>query len=631
MISTYLQQLLILTKRLLICYLAYFLCRILFYFSNISYFHSAGFFDVLRDCFFGLRTDSFSIVISNSLFILASLLPLNSFWTKGYQALLKWFFFIGNTVFIAVNTIDIGYFPFVRKRSSADLLKQMGGQSDMLNLIPQFLKDFWWVLAFYLLIMVLVIYLYKRVDLPVKKNNYIFSQPKQWLAIVLLFVLSAGMAVIAVRGGLQRVPITIVDAGAATNTEEVPIVLNTPFTIIKSMEEKSLIEYNFYPPAQLKSIYDPIHQYKDSLFKKQNVVVLILESFAKEYTKLGRRSMTPFLDSLMDKSLTFTNAFSNGSKSIEGIPAILASLPSLMENPFINSLYSLNDQSSLANILKAEGYQTAFFHGGINGTMNFDAWASLAGYQAYYGKNEYNNDDDFDHFWGIWDEPFLKYSVEKMSGFKQPFHSAIFTLSSHHPYKIPEQYKNKFPKGDLENSESIGYADYALRKFFIEAKKTGWYKNTLFVLTADHGSLSENPFYSNVVGNQTIPILFFKPDNSLKGTHKEVFSQMDILPSVLNLLGYNKPFFSFGESYTSKKYGNDYFYASSTHYLFGDSMLFCFNVPKLNRTYQYTTDSSLNKYFIDKYRPLDSLMLTRFRAFIQTYNYSLIHNKGRLK
>lgn len=628
MISLYLQQLFVLLKRLVIVFLIYQFCRLLFYLANLSYFRSAGFFDVLMDCFFGLRTDAFSIVVSNSLFILLSLMPFNFFWSRPYQLILKWLYGIGNSVFIAVNCIDIGYFPFIRKRSSADLLKQMGGQSDMLSLIPRFVLDFWWTLLFFILLVWLMFRFYKRIKLP-PKQAYTLSKPLQWLFIVLIFIVSSGLAVIAVRGGLQRVPITIVDAGAATKSEEVPIVLNTPFTIIKSMEDKSLEEYNFYPQEELRSIYDPQRHYKDLVFKKQNVVVLILESFAKEYTKLGRKSYTPFLDSLMDVSLVCNNAFSNGSKSIEGIPAILSSLPSLMENPFINSLYSLNDQTSLATILTAEGYQTAFFHGGINGTMNFDAWASLAGYGAYYGRNEYGNDEDFDNFWGIWDEPFLKYSVKKMTEFKQPFHSAIFTLSSHHPYKVPEKYKNKFPKGDLENSESIGYADYSLRLFFQAAKKTDWYKNTLFVLTADHGSLSVDKFFSNVVGNQTIPILFFRPDNSMKGIHSRVFSQIDILPSVLQLLGYNKPFFSFGESLLEKP-GNDYFYASATHYLFGDSMVYCFNVPKLSQVLKYTTDSTLTTNVSNYYPSLDTLNTRGFKAFIQTYNYTLLHNKGRI-
>lgn len=630
MIGAYLQQLLVLIKRLLICYGIYFLCRIVFYFSNISYFQGTGVLDLILDCFYGLRVDSFSIVVINSLFILLSILPFNFFWNSGYQKMLKWIFFITNPVFIGVNCIDIGYFPFIRKRSSADILKQMGGQSDLSKLIPQFLIDFWWIVLFFITLIVLLVVLYKRVNLTSDKK-YSYKGLKQIVLAVFLFVFTTALAVLGVRGGLQRVPITIVDAGSVTSAEEVPIVLNTPFTIIKSMEEKTIEEFDFFPPAKLRSLYDPLHQYKDSVLKKQNVVVIILESFAKEYTKLGRKSMTPFLDSLMDQSLTCTNAFSNGTKSIEGIPAILSGLPSLMEDPFINSGYAFNDQTSFAMLLGAEGYQTSFFHGGINGTMNFDSWAALAGYQNYFGKNEYNNNEDFDGFWGIWDEPFLQYTVKKMNTFKQPFHSAIFTLSSHHPYKIPEKYKGKFPKGDLENSESIAYADYALRQFFAAAKKTKWYNNTLFVLTADHGSLSEHPFYSNVVGNQSVPVLFFRPDNSLKAIYPRVFSQMDILPSTLQLLGYNKPFFSYGESFADKKYNKAYLYASSTHFVYTDSMLFCINLPKLSQTYNYRRDSILTHQLLSQYPQLDSNAFTHFKAFIQTYNRSLIHNKGRVK
>lgn len=557
-------------------------------------------------------------------------MPFNFFWKKAYQKVLLWIYILCNTIFIAVNCIDIGYFPFIRKRSSADLLKQIGGQSDLSKLIPQFLKDFWWVIVGFILLLTLLIALYKRIK-PDLTISHQFKGLKQKLIVFTLFLLSVALSVLGVRGGFQRIPINIVDAGAMTGSEEVPIILNTPFSIIKSFEEKSLVEYSFFNATELKSIYDPVHHYKDSVFKKQNVVVIILESFAKEYTKLGRRSYTPFLDSLMAHSLVCSNAFSNGTKSIEGIPAILSSLPTLNENPFINSVYSLNDQTSFASLLSKEGYETAFFHGGINGTMNFDAWSKLAGYNFYLGKNEYNNNEEFDGFWGIWDEPFLQYSVQKMSSFKQPFHTTVFTLSSHHPYQVPKKYNNKFPKGDLPNSETIGYADYSLRQFFESAKKTNWYNNTLFVITADHGSLSEAPFWRDIVGNQALPVLFFKGDNSLKGTNQHVFSQIDILPSALQLIGYNKPFFSFGESFLSENYGNDYFYSNGTHCLYGDSLLYCFNFPKLSVVYNYRADSALSTPITFKYPALDSLETVRYKAFLQTYNHSLIHNKGRIK
>jgi phosphoglycerol transferase MdoB-like AlkP superfamily enzyme len=388
----------------------------------------------------------------------------------------------------------------------------------------------------------------------------------------------------------------------------------------------------YFSDNELLTIYSPHHHFKDSSFKKLNVVVLILESFSKEYTCLGRiNSITPFLDSLMGYSMVFKNGFSNGTKSIEGIPAILSSLPSLLKNPVINSIYAANIQTSFASLLKPEGYTTAFFHGGINGTMNFNDWAKAAEYEYYFGKNEYADDKDFDGFWGIFDEPFLQYSVKKMNTFKQPFHSAVFTLSSHHPYLITDKYKNRFPKTKLENSESIGYADYSLKLFFEAAKKTNWYSNTLFVLTADHTSLSEHPFFTNPVGYFTIPILFFKPDNSLTGSTEKEFSQIDILPSTMHLLGYNKPFFAFGQSYLTKQQNNACVHINGTHYLYEDSMAYNFIGDKLDLVYNYKRDSTLNVNLLNRWPVADSTHLVKFKAFIQTYNTTLIENKGYYK
>lgn len=633
MTRAYLQQLFILIKRLSVCYLFYFISRLIFFFPNKGYLPEIGFGSLLMDCFYGLRFDTFSIVVSCSLFILLSILPFDFFYKPTYQKLLFWLYIIPNSVFIAFNFIDTAYFPFIKKRSGTDLLMQIGGQSDLGKLLPQFVKDFWWAFLLYILVIWAMVYLYKKIKVQNGTRYSNYSKPAV-ASLTGIFLLTAGLAVLGVRGGTQRVPIGVVDVGAVVGPAEVPIVLNTSFTLLKSLNETALEDYHFYEEPALKAIYSPVHEFKDSVFKKQNVVVLILESFMKEYTKLGgQTSFTPFLDSLMDHSLLFVNSYSNGTKSIEGIPAILSSLPSYMETPYVNSMYASNHQTSFATLLGGEGYETAFFHGGINGTMNFNTWAPLAGYKRYFGRNEYNNEKDFDNFWGIWDEPFLQYSLKEMDQLQQPFHSAVFTLSSHHPYFVPEKYKDVLPKGKLENLQSIAYADRALRLFFESAKKTSWYNNTLFVLSADHGSLSEHFFFSNLVGNQSIPIMFFRPDNSLAEKRNEAFSQMDILPTAMQLLGYNKPFFAFGESYLSPNRGNDFFYANKTHYLFGDSTMYCFNVtaePVLTQAFIFTRDSLFRNNIAGKYPQLDSTNMTRLKAFVQTYNHTLITNTAKV-
>ncbi|MBL7934095.1 MAG: LTA synthase family protein [Bacteroidia bacterium] len=630
MIRLYFKQISILFKRLLLCFCIYFLVRLGFYFANQTAFPQTNFVDILRLSFFGLRFDAFSIALSCSVFIVLSLLPVNWFNHRTYQRILFWLYLIPNAVFTAFNCIDLAYFRFIKKRSDADIFNQLGGQSDMIKLIPRFLMDFWWAVLFYAVLLAVMINVYKKIKWKLE-GNYKLQLSKDWALISLSLLISFGFVVLALRGGMQRVPISIVNAGSVSEPKEVPIVLNTPFTIIKSASDNSLSELNYYPPDQLYKIYSPYHHFKDLKPNKKNLVVLLLESFSKEYTKLsGKKSYTPFLDSLMDHSMVCTNAFANGNKSIEGIPAILASLPSFLDVPFINSRYANNEQSSFPRLLKNEGYYSAFLHGGINGTMNFDSWANLAGYDAFYGRNEYPDQKDFDGFWGIWDEPYLQYCSGMLSSFKQPFHAAIFTLSSHHPYLVPDKYKNKFPKSELENSESIGYADYALRRFFDSAKKTNWYQNTLFVLVADHSSISVDPFYMGWGGQVSIPILFFNPDNSLKSVHEETFSQIDILPSALELLGYNKPFFSLGKSFSSPR-GH---IASSNYYnvnflQYTDSLACIYQGENLIYVYNYRLDSLCKQNILHKYPKIDSLRISEYKAFFQIYNHMLITNSAK--
>ena len=621
MLDHYFSQLFLLVKRLLLVYLAYFICRVLFYSFNQTLFSDISFFERLAIYFYAIRFDTFSVLVCNSLFILLSILPLTVFYSHTYQRVLLWIYAITNSVFILFNLIDIVYFPYIKKRSTADIFNQMGGQTDLSVLLPQYIKDFWYLLLIFIALVFLLVRFYKKIKVLPKIYTY---NVKSLTYLTLVFLLSASLTVLGIRGGFQKIPIDVVDAGQYTKTHHTSLVLNSPFTIIKSFEKKelSLLDLGIVNP---ESIFNPIHHYKNDTLQKLNIVVIMMESCAKEYTKIGKvKSYTPFLDSLMDHSLTFTNAFANGHKSIEGIPAILSSMPTLMEDPFINSTYANNFYPSFANILTTEGYTSAFFHGGTNGTMNFDSYAKQNGYNAYFGRTEYANDEDFDGSWGIWDEPFLKFSVEKMTLMKQPFHSAIFTLSSHHPYKIPEKYKGKFAKGHLEIHESIGYADHAIRLFFQEAKKQSWYTNTLFILVADHSSISDHPFYRNTIGQFAIPVLFFRPDNSLKHTYSKVFQQTDILPSTLDLIGYNKPFFSFGKSYSDTLDRYAVYYTDSRHYFLNDSLAIDLVNYNINNVVNYRRDSLLEKGLITFYPFVTEKRYCQ--AYLQIYNKRLINN-----
>jgi phosphoglycerol transferase MdoB-like AlkP superfamily enzyme len=437
-----------------------------------------------------------------------------------------------------------------------------------------------------------------------------------------------GMTFLGLRGGIQPIPLQLVDAGRYTSPQYVGLVLNTPFTIIRSFESSRLPELQLEKNDEALRYIQPVQQFNNKDFKNKNVVVLILEGFSKEYTGISnRKSLTPFLDSLMQHSLVFTNAWANGKQSIEGIPAVLSSIPSLMDNPYINSVYCNNKTNSLAQLLEKKGYTSAFFHGGINGTMNFDSYSKTAGFEKYFGKKEYNNDKDFDGNWGIWDEPYLQYFASELNKQPIPFFASIFTLSSHHPFNLPEKYKNRFINNGLEISQTIGYTDNALRLFFASAKKTNWYKNTLFVLVPDHTGISSDPFYANPVGQHSIPIIFFSPAGEFKGKSNTLIQQTDLLPTILDTLGFNLPFFSFGKSaFTTKKEHFALFYDSGNFYSLNDSMCFIFSNQELKRVYNFKNDSSLQRNIEGKYPVEEQKAKKYFRNFAQLYNHTLNSN-----
>jgi phosphoglycerol transferase MdoB-like AlkP superfamily enzyme len=234
------------------------------------------------------------------------------------------------------------------------------------------------------------------------------------------------------------------------------------------------------------------------------------------------------------------------------MPSILSSIPMFVE-PFFLTPASMNQVSGIASLLAGKGYQTAFFHGAQRGSMGFMAFARKTGFQEYYGREDYNadsrfgGDDDFDGMWAIWDEPFLQYYCQKMSEMKQPFMTAVFTASSHHPYQIPEQYRSIYPEEGIIIHKCIRYTDMALGRFFREASRQPWFQNTIFVLTSDHTNLSDHDFYQTDIGGFCSPIIIYEPGSDRQpSVQPKVAQQIDILPTVMGLLHYPDPYFAFG-------------------------------------------------------------------------------------
>jgi len=616
------------------------LSRIGFYLFNHMMFPDIRFVQFLHALRGGIVFDLAAVVYFNSLFIILELLPFDFRYSRIYEGIMKYIYFIFTGIMICMNGADYVYFRFLTKRATSDVFGTFANEENNGKLFFRFLIDYWPATLITLFLIVLMVVLYNRIK-PVKP---VVSKRIGYFGVNFLFLpLILFLCIGAARGGYRHStrPITISNAARyVDNPRYVPIVLNTPFSILRTWGKKNLVKYNYFDDRQLREIYDPHYSYKpEKPFKKLNVVVLILESFSKEYTGFFNKDLdngtykgyTPFLDSLFAEGLTFDISLANGNKSIDAMPSILASMPSL-ETPYIISHYANDEINGLPALLKRKGYYSAFFHGAPNGSMGFDSFSKMAGFDSYIGKDEYPDGNDFDGVWGLWDEPFLQFFAKKLNEFPRPFMASVFTLSSHHPFKVPAQYEGKFPKGPIPICQTIAYSDHALMEFFKEAQKMPWFDSTLFVITADHTNEKFHREFQNAYGQFSIPILFYQHNSDLKGYSKKIAQQIDIMPTVLSYLNWDGEFIAFGnnlldeskETFGFNTFGSNYYLFMEDHILevMDNKSLAIFNLKK---------DRFLTNNLIGKVPELQAKMEQKLKAVMQTYNERLIDNKLTVK
>ena len=630
----------VLAYRILLVMLLFTLCRIGFFLFNYKMFPGVTISQFLTILKGGVVFDLSAVVYINILLILLHILPFDLRYKDIYQTALKYIFFITNGLAIAMNGMDFVYYRFVDKRATADVFKTFEHETNMVKLFFRFLYDYWPATLITLLIWFLMVYLYKRVSpkQPVPKRKVLYHSLNVLMIPVVIFLVIG-----AARGGYKHStrPITISNAARyVENPRNVAIVLNTPFSFFRTFDKKALVKYEFFDNEKLTGLYNPhVKPLPAKPFSGENVVIIILESFAREYIGALNQQLeggnyegyTPFIDSLIKVSLTFDVSVANGKKSIDAMPSILASVPSL-ETPYTISHYANNQINGLPELLKRKGYYTAFFHGAPNGSMGFDSFAKTAGFDDYFGLDQYPVKSDFDGMWGVWDEPFFNFFAEKLNSFKQPFLASIFSVSSHHPFKVPEKYNGKFKKGPAPIVEVVGYTDFALQEFFSTISGSSWFSNTLFVITADHTNESIHKEFQNNFGSYSIPIIFYKPGSDLKGIKKRIAQQIDIMPTVLSYLNFDEEYIAFGNNLLDDS-GNSFAYntSGSTYHLYMKDHLIEMIDNKSIGLFNFKNDIFLEKNLIGTLPELQVQMEEKLKAVIQTYNSRLIDNNMVVK
>ena len=631
---------------MLVAYLVWMLSRVAFFAENWSTFAPYMSWSLFKSGLHGaLVFDTSALLYVNSLYLVLMLLPLHLKERSGFHKALKWLFVVTNAVAVAMNLMDSVYFQFTGRRSTVSVFSEFANEGNITSIIlTEFLNHWYLVLAFIALIFILWrCYTKPRLEVYRFGFQYYISQ---FIALLVMIPL----AIIGIRGSVTAGtrPITISNANEYVNRPvEASVVLNTPFSMIRSIGKKPFVTPDYMTTEQMEATYSPIHHHPvvDGLSHPgKNVIILIVESMGKEYVGSlnpeldgGRYSgYMPFIDSIVAKSLTFKYSYANGRISMDAMPSILSGLPMMVE-PFFLTPASLNDVDGISSMLAREGYSTAFFHGGHNISMGFSAYAHSIGYQQYYGLDEYCKStkyggmDDWDGKWAIWDEPFLQFTLDNINGLKQPFLSTVFTASSHHPFNVPEQYSDSLKdEGGQPIHKCVRYTDLALRRFFERASKEPWYQNTIFVLVADHTNQASHDVYKTDLGLYSIPIIFFAPDGSIAPAMRDdaIAQQTDITPTLLHLLGYNKPYLAFGDDLLSGDSSQTWAFnynAGIYQFVKGD-LLLQFDGTKATALYRFKTDPLLKQNLVGTL-PEQQSMEAQLKAIIQQYMSRMNENR----
>lgn len=624
---------------MLMAYLAYFVCRVAYLAENWAEMSqgldalSMG--EVLRGC---LMFDTSAILYTNSLYALLMLIPLHLKEREWWQSAAKWIFVAVNGVCVIANLCDAVYFRYTGRRTTATIFSEFGAEGNIGGIVGVELLSHWYLVLLAVVMIAAMAWLYVK---PTGRLN--ISGVKAWtryyLAQVVCLAVFVPLCIGGMRGGITKAvrPITISNANQYVNRpSEAALVLNTPFSLIRTIGKSTFADPKFFSPEELDAIYSPVQNpASGDTLRRKNVVVLIVESLGREYVGALNdstyTSYTPFIDSLIARSLTFDHSFSNGRKSIDGMPSILSSIPRFGE-PFFLTPASMNAVSGIAGELGKSGYYTAFFHGAENGSMGFEAFSRATGYEHYYGRTEYcaypetNGDADFDGMWAIWDEEFLQFYARKMNEMQQPFVTTVFTASSHHPYKVPQKYAERFVDAQGDDNvmhKCIRYADYSLERFFDAASRMPWYENTIFVLTGDHTNISSRAEYQTSLGVFAVPIVIFDPSGEIVPQRRHcVAQQIDIMPTVLHYLGYDKPFVAFGQDLLNTADADTWAVNHNSgiyQYVKGDYVMQMTDDGKVKGIYDYAADWQLQHNVQGSLGDEEEQMERQLKAIVQSY------------
>ncbi len=507
-------------------------------------------YTITESFFVGLRYDN---VIANYIFAIPTLLFLVAFIlnkSKKWMFLFaKYWIFVFSSICFLISAADIPFLKFYNSRITITILSWTETPFLMFKAV---FTNIWF--SFYFLVGVVLVFLwYKCLSFITKSasNDKNISNLSQPLYKKIVFgILFPTIIFFSIRGqiNLNYMPIGIKNAYYCDNSFLNQMGLNPAFTFISSFKDDKISLMDIDKAYSLVSNELDVESTKfhcierkiefDTLPKIKNVVLVIVESLSAE--RMGyygnTLQLTPFLDSLAQNSLFFPNTYSAGIHTYNGIFSSLYALPALLgRNPMTNVSSSNQKFDGLPVQLKKLGYKTIFFCPNNKDFDNLGSFLKLNGYdeivdEASYPPEKINNG------WGVADDFLFENGINvlKSKNYKEPFFATFLTVSTHTPYVIPKNIAFT-PTGKTDKDQIYQYADWSIQKFMKLASSETWFSNTLFVFVADHGQ-NFDPTYEMPLSYHQIPLVFYAPSLIDAKIDKRFALQMDIFPTIMELL-----------------------------------------------------------------------------------------------
>lgn len=514
----------------------------------------------------GIRFDLSILLLFIGLPLLFLLLPFRWSSSRWWQYPWLWLVFIALVGFIFIIAGDMAYFGFVHRHAGPEV-KAMWSDMDLMwdMAISDYLS---WLLLFAIFI-VSALYAWKRWMLllptpPVK------VWPRLLVIVVLFFLF-----VLVIRGGAQYKPIGIANAFSSGSIATGYLTLNGPFAVFHSVMSTKATKKSFMPwpdavattraalfdKAPMQNPAFPLMSQPAAVKNsstKPNVVVIMLESWdsihidsLRKQRGLATLGVTPNFDAISKQGKLYSHFYAAGQRSMDGLAAILAGMPTLPDMPYIGQGLEQSRMSYLGDLAKAEGYQTIFAQSSNRGSFNIDSVAAIAGFNVYLGAEDIPQGEiESASDWGVWDHLMFDEANRRFDELQEPFLGFLFTSSTHNPWRIPDERWKKYPgDSDLDRYlNTLYYADWALGEFFKKAQQSPYYDNTIFIITADH--IGRFDVTRDPRSRFHIPLLILAPGMEAS-VESKVAGQMDLLPTISDLAGWQQPYSALGRSLLS--------------------------------------------------------------------------------